>query len=159
MPKKREVGAALEFYGLASGKLKAEDLRYLGKPPAKRKQHEAGEQAALFAWARTLENKYPALRLMFHIPNGGTRKGGAIEGARLKAQGVKGGIPDIFLASPCGPYHGLFVELKAEKGRLQDSQKWWIEQLDAQGFRAVVCFGFDEARTEIERYLSMAESV
>ena len=29
------------------------------------------------------------------VPNGGSRKGGAIEGARLKKTGVKSGVPDI----------------------------------------------------------------
>ena len=90
---------------------------------------------------------------MFAIPNGGSRKGGAIEGSHLKAQGVRAGVPDIFLAAPSRPYSGLFIELKAEGGRVQDTQREWTAALSTQGYRTVVCYGFEAARDEIERYL------
>jgi len=150
---KREVNQSLEFLGVLSGQLTSTDCKALGRPPAKRCQYEAGEQTALFAWARLSEAKYPALRLMFAIPNGGSRKGGAIEGAHLKAQGVRAGVPDIFLAAPSGSYAGLFIELKAEGGKVQDAQREWIAALSGQGYRAVVCYGFEQARNEVERYL------
>ena len=142
----------MEFYGVMSGRLDVADCKYLGKPPARRRQNEAGEQTALFQWARLAENQYPALRLMFAIPNGGSRRD-AIEGAHLKAQGVRAGVPDLCLPAPSGPYHGLYIEMKAPGGRVQDSQKWWLAHLAEQGYKAVVCWGFDEARAEIERYL------
>ena len=152
MPTKREVKESLEFLGVLSGQLAPEDCRTLGKPTAKRRQHEAGEQAALFSWAKLSEGKYPALRLMFHIPNGGSRKS-EIEGANLKKQGVRAGVPDICLPVPSGQYHGLFIELKAQGGRVQQSQREWIDALKAQGYLASVCYGFSEARDEIENYL------
>lgn len=36
-------------------------------------QHEAAEQEALFRWASYQYGIYPELRLMHHIPNGGSR--------------------------------------------------------------------------------------
>ena len=45
-------------------------------------QYESKEQELLFQWAEFQKGKYPSLRLMFHIPNGGSRN--AIEAANLK---------------------------------------------------------------------------
>ena len=150
---RRETGAALEFLGVASGKLTLDECRYLGRPPARRKQHEAAAQTQLFQWAKLMERQCPELALLHHIPNGGSRKGGAIEGAHLKAQGVRAGLPDLCLPVARGGYHGLYLELKAPGGRLQDTQRKWIDALTAQGYRAEVCYGFDEARSSIEKYL------
>lgn len=113
---------------------------------------EAQEQEALFRWAAYSRGKYPALDLLFHIPNGGSRN--LIEAAHLKAQGVKPGVPDICLPVPSGRYTALYIELKRkERGRVSDAQRGWIAALNRVGCRAVVCRGWDEARAEIERYL------
>ena len=155
MPTKREVNLAMESLGVLYGKMAPEDCKYLGKPPAKRQQHEAQEQAALFQWAKMNEGKLAVLRLMFAVPNGATRKGGAIEGAHLKAQGVRAGAPNVCLPTPSGPYHGLFIELRAKNGRVQESQTEWLNALNKQGYRAVVCYGFETAKLEIIKYLEM----
>lgn len=113
---------------------------------------EAQEQEALFAWAERARCKYPALDLMYHIPNGGSRN--LIEAAHLKAQGVKAGVPDICLPVPSGMHTALYIELKRrERGKVSDAQAGWIAALNRVGCRAVVCRGWDEARAEIERYL------
>jgi hypothetical protein len=113
---------------------------------------EAQEQEALFRWATYSRAKYPALDLLFHVPNGGGRN--LIEAAHLKAQGVKPGVPDICLPVPSGRFTALYIELKRkERGRVSDAQRGWIAALNRVGCRAVVCRGWDEARAEIERYL------
>lgn len=89
---------------------------------------------------------------MFHIPNGGSRN--KIEAARLKMQGVKAGVPDLFLPVARGCYHGLFVELKKrEGGRVSKEQRCWIESLEKEGYCARICHGWDAARETIEAYL------
>lgn len=108
---------------------------------------EAQEQSLLFKWAAYR----PELALMFAIPNGGTRD--KIEAAHLKKQGVKRGVPDLFLPVAHGAYYGLFIEMKREGGRVSPEQKEWIARLNENGYRAVVCFGFEKAREEIEAYL------
>ncbi|MDR0490209.1 MAG: VRR-NUC domain-containing protein [Oscillospiraceae bacterium] len=155
MPTKRELKQSLEFMGVLSGQLNPDDCKALGKPPQRRRQHEAGEQAALFQWARLMEKQRPELALLFHVPNGTTLKGGAIEGAHMKAQGVRAGVPDLCLPVARGCYHGLYIELKATGGRVQDMQRVWIDALAGQGYRAVVCYGFEAAKAEIERYLAL----
>lgn len=117
---------------------------------------EAEEQTALFSWAEFAQAQYPELALMFHVPNGGSRH--QIEAARLKAQGVKPGVPDIFLPVPRGGYHGLYIELKRRDKRLSkisNAQKIWLTALGGQGYKCLVCFGADEAEREITNYLRL----
>lgn len=117
---------------------------------------EAQEQEALFRWAAYAAGKWPQLRLLFHVPNGGSRH--PAEAAHMKAQGVKPGVPDICLPVPVGRYAALYIELKRKKGgRVSDEQRGWIEALNRAGNRAVVCRGWDEAREEIVRYLGAPE--
>lgn len=113
---------------------------------------EADEQAALFRWAAYNRVKYPELEMLYHIPNEGKRT--QITGHRLKAQGLRAGVPDICLPVPNVVHTALYIELKRrEGGKVSDSQRWWITKLNKAGCRAVVCRGWDEARAEIERYL------
>lgn len=113
---------------------------------------EAQEQEALLRWAAYSRGKYPALDLMYHIPNGGSRN--LIEARHLKEQGVKAGVPDICLPVPSGRYTALYIELKRKDGgRVSEAQRGWIAALNRVGCRAVVCRGWDEARDAIEQYL------
>lgn len=113
---------------------------------------EAQEQTWLMQWSRYASVKWPELDLLYHVPNGGSRN--AIEAARLKAQGVKKGVPDLCLPVPRGDYHGLYIELKRQKnGVLSADQKQWIKSLRDQGYMVEVCRGFQEAANVIEHYL------
>ena len=113
---------------------------------------ESEEQVTLFSWARLKEGKYPELRLLYHIPNGGSRN--QIEAKHLKAQGVKSGVPDLCLPVARGLWHGLYIEMKRQKGgRVSDAQRRWLEDLERQGYRAEVACGWKEAAQIIEIYL------
>lgn len=110
------------------------------------------EQIALFDWARVNEGKWPELSRLFHVPNGGSR--GPAEAGRFKAMGVKPGVPDVFLDVPRGGFHGLRIEMKRRHGgKVSEDQTDWIDYYNSNGYRAVVCYGWDEARMEIEDYL------
>ena len=117
----------------------------------KRHQYEASEQAALMLWAQMHLAKYPQLRLLYHIPNGGSRN--AAEAASLKRQGVKAGVPDLCLPVARGARHGLYIELKAGKNRATKPQEEWIAALREQGYEAQVCTGWQCAAQVIESYL------
>ncbi len=117
-------------------------------------QHEAAEQEALFRWAHFMQAKYPEIELLFHIPNGGSRN--RMEAANLKKQGVKAGVPDLFLPVPRGSYHGLFIELKYGKNTPSENQEKWLKKLNDQGYAAVICYGWTEAAALIETYLKMS---
>lgn len=73
-------------------------------------------------------NEMPETRLcLFHVPNGGIRN--AQEGAKLKAQGVISGVPDLVFVW-AGKTH--YIEVKTQTGVLSKNQKTlhqkWMEQ-------------------------------
>ena len=114
---------------------------------------EAQEQTAVFNWAAVMVRRWPELRLLHHIPNGGSRN--AREAHNLRMQGVKAGIPDIFLPVARGGWHGLYIEMKRRKGgRLSDEQAAMLEALREQGYCAWVCKGANDAIELITEYLS-----
>ena len=110
------------------------------------------EQEHVFLWASMEERAYPELAMLYAIPNGGKR---AIKTAvALKKQGVKRGVPDMCLPVSRGGYHGLYIELKRQKGGVvSETQKSWIAALNTQGYKAIVCHGAEEAIEQIRGYL------
>lgn len=114
---------------------------------------EAQHQSTLFKWALSVRPKYPCLKLMFAIPNGGNRD--PIEAKHLQQQGVKKGVLDLCLPVARGKYHSLYIEMKTETGTTSDDQDWWIEELSKEGNFCEVCHGWDSARRVIEWYLSL----
>jgi hypothetical protein len=118
-----------------------------------KKRSEATEQATLIQWCNLNKCVYPELGLIFHVPNGGQRN--KTEARRLKAEGVKAGVPDLFLPVARGKFHGLFIEMKYGNNKATPKQREWIIELNNQGYYAVVCNGFEEAKTTIESYIKM----
>lgn len=115
---------------------------------------EHQEQVALFEWAAWMAKRIPELHLMHAIPNGGKRD--IRTAARLKAEGVKPGVPDIFLPVPRGGKHGLYIELKRRKGGvISKAQEAWIRALTNQGYMCAVCHGAEAARDEILAYMAL----
>lgn len=102
----------------------------------------------------------PDARLLFAIPNGGARS--QITGAVLKKEGVRAGVPDLFLAVPNiaagGRYHGLFVEMKTWAGRPTPAQLHMMKLLREQGYDCRVAHSSDQARRAICSYLEGKES-
>jgi hypothetical protein len=108
---------------------------------------EAQEQMRIFNYAK-YNNK---LKWLFAIPNGGYRD--IREAKRLKLQGVKAGVCDMFLPIPNFEYHGLFIELKVGKNKTTESQDKFIDFVRGQGYKAEVCYGADDAIRTILNYL------
>ena len=119
------------------------------------KTSEAQHQAVVIAWANhpaTLK-KWPELERLFHIPNGGSRN--KLEAHNLKLQGVKPGVPDLFLPAARGGFHGLFIEMKSENGRISEHQKDWGSYLWDAGYMTKVAYGADEAIDMLKWYLNL----
>lgn len=119
----------------------------------KMKRTEHQEQCTVFQWARLMAGKHPELDMLFAIPNGGARH--VVVGRKLKAEGVRAGVPDICLPVPRDPYNGLFIELKTESGRATSLQTEWLDKLRQNGFCATVCRGADDAIGMIRAYLGI----
>lgn len=113
---------------------------------------EGAEQQALFRYCAAEIGRYPQLTMLLHIPNGGMRN--KKEAAILKREGVRKGYPDLALDYSNGKYHGLRIELKRVKGStISDAQKWWIRELNKNGYASAFCFGWADAWEFIKSYL------
>lgn len=121
-----------------------------------RKRSEATEQEFIISWCRLLEPRYPELKWIYHIPNGGSRN--QIEAAHLKAQGVKAGVPDLCLPVPRNGFHGLYIEMKYGRNKTTGNQEEWLEALAKLGYKTAVCYGAEEARRVIKDYLGIKEA-
>lgn len=124
---------------------------------------EHSHQVLLFEWANLQLAKYPELAFFHAIPNGAKlpykrdNKGQRYsnQSRRLIAEGLTRGVPDTCLPAPRGKYHGLYLELKSEKGTPTPEQKKFIQFLNSHGYFACFAYGFDSAREVLEWYLNL----
>lgn len=114
-------------------------------------QYEEAEQVALLEWAAYKTGQWPELTYLFHIPNGGLRN--KATAARLKAAGVKPGVPDLFLPVTRGPYAGLFIEMKFGVNKPSPEQQRYLDMLAGEGYAVEVCYGCEQAIETITAYL------
>ena len=104
------------------------------------------EQEIQKALADHLRARAAAGTYWFHPANGGART--AIEGAILKACGVRAGTPDLILIKD-GKTFGL--ELKAANGRVSCQAQAHAE-MKAAGAEVATAFGIDDALAQLERW-------
>lgn len=113
---------------------------------------EDDEQIALFEWINLQLGRWPELVYAYHVPNGGHRN--KLTAMVLKGMGVKRGVPDVHIPVPKGPYHGLWIELKKQRGgRLEQEQRIWLSAMKRLGHYCVCCEGWEEAARYIEAYM------
>lgn len=130
---------------------------------------EDGHQAAVMCWAADSVGKYPDLKWLHSIPNGGLRD--KISAGKLKATGVKSGVWDIFLPKPMLkpftiPYngfemwrHGCYIEMKKpiyrnrKNGGLSDEQVEFGKYAEAMEYYCKVCYTWEEAKDCLIAYL------
>lgn len=116
---------------------------------------EHDEQVAFIQWCDYHVRKYPELEALYSIPNGGKRHKAVA--AKLRAEGVKPGIPDLHLPVSRGPYHSLYIEMKYGDNKQTAKQKEKAEMLERYGNKVVVCYSCDEAMEEIVNYLKLGK--
>ena len=133
------VGSIESSSDLGSGRTqpsKPDDAR---QPLDPRLPSEHVEQREFVSWFR---KRWPGVRIIA-IPNGGIR--GAAAGARLKAEGVSAGVPDLYI-----PAWKLWIEMKRQRDyTVSREQRDWIDYLQKIGDCAIVCRGFNDARTQV----------
>ena len=112
------------------------------------KRSEDTEQINVVSWAGWNMNRYPELKWLFHVPNGGSRN--KQEAVKFKQMGVKAGVSDLCLPYPKGSYCGLFVEMKFGNNRQQDTQKEFLADMAAAGHFVATFYSAEEAIKVIE---------
>lgn len=104
----------------------------------------------------TLEVKFPSLyEVAFAVPNGGDRA--ARTASLMMYEGQKKGTPDICIPDPRGKYHGMFLEVKTEKGTASKDQKAKAELYRRRGYYVAIGKGFAQCHDEIAKYYNLPE--
>lgn len=116
------------------------------------KFNESKSQQAVIKWWDMACHGYGLPKgLLFAIPNGGARD--VITGSILKAEGVRAGVPDLFLAKPKRLQSGLFIEMKSKGGKVSPQQIEYIKNLSDSGYEVRTCYSSQEAIKVIGQYL------
>jgi hypothetical protein len=108
----------------------------------RRKNPEEQLHLACFEWILLNQARYPILRWLIHVPNGGKRPRG--EAGKMKAMGVRKGVLDFLLPFQHNGYAGLLIELKSGNNDLTPEQIEWKEQGDKEGYLTAVCWSLEE---------------
>lgn len=129
-------------------------------------EHE--HQATVIEWANLQSRTVPELALLFAIPNGGgrgksfiTKKGvklPPLNAIRLQKEGLKAGVPDLFLPVMRNGLGGLFIEMKdgeRKSSALTSEQLIWHASLIHAGYKVITCWSADEAIRELSDYLGL----
>ena len=107
--------------------------------------------------------------LHYAVKNEGKRS--LANGARMKSEGLRKGVPDLCIPVMRGGYGGLYIEMKDPKERLKTPRKQangylksggesakqieWIMLLREQGYKVEVCYTWEEARYATQEYLAL----
>lgn len=105
---------------------------------------EHAEQVTVINWFR---REYHDL-IIFAIPNGELRH--PMVAARLKSEGVTPGIPDLCIIKDDAV---IWVEMKAQGGRLSNVQKEIHQKMRGLKHTVLVCYGFKDAIEQIKENL------
>lgn len=109
---------------------------------------EDEEQIQLIQWCRQ-DSRF---QFLYHIPNEST--GGYGWRIRNRKMGCRRGVPDLCFPVPNKKYHGLYIEMKrVSGGSISQYQKRWLDMLNAMGYLAVVCKGWEQARDVLLEYV------
>lgn len=114
------------------------------------KRAEESSQVGLVGWFKM---QYPKYKHLITLPSFGENIGPR-RMKRLKQMGLTPGWPDIFIAVPMKSSNGLFIEMKAPKGRIMPAQQEMHDLLREQGYSVYVCKSFDEGVCAIKDYMS-----
>lgn len=129
------------------------------KSPKVKPESESQIQQRIMRWWKYAHKGLgvPDERLLMAFPLQGART--ARNGARMKAEGLRKGTPDLLLAVAGRDvlsefaFRGLWIELKKHGGNASPEQSEFLEILRREGYEAKLCIGFDAAKSAIEEYL------
>jgi VRR-NUC domain len=125
------------------------------------KDEEHLHQSSLIEWADAtrLPDWYRSADVEFigdvllAVPMGHIRSLSA--GARIRAEGGRAGVPDLFLMISTEEGAALAIEMKSPSGRMAPEQERWRRRLSQQGYAHAICRSVDEGMFAIKRHLRM----
>lgn len=123
------------------------------KPSSLQPSEHQVQRSVIFWWRHAHATFGLPVFALFAIPNGGLRD--VVTAAKLKAEGLRPGIPDLMLAAPSKGAHGLYVEMKVGKNDTSDAQDEVIAYLRRQRYVCAVCWTAEDAIKVITDYLKV----
>jgi hypothetical protein len=112
---------------------------------------EHDSQTAFFRWAAVQGIK--GLEQMHAIPNGGYRHPAVA--SKLKAEGVKPGVPDVYWPLARGGFIGLAIEFKHANASPSKEQRERITLLQKEGWCVCICWDWQCAARTVQGYAGM----
>ena len=122
------------------------------------------EESLQIAVCNYLRLQYPAVIFTCDLASGmKLTMGQAVRATKMRSSR---GLPDLFIAEPRGGYAGMFIELKKEgtkiilnNGQMTadkhiQEQAEILKKLQAKGYDAIFCVGFNEAKKMIDNYMN-----
>ena len=121
-----------------------------GRKPRARKApaFRPKEHVLHMATAKLLRDHILPEWIWWHTPNGELRD--VRTAAKLKALGVRAGVPDIVLVSPCGSVR--FLELKRPGETLSDAQEDFRIHCTRHGIAHAIAYDFDQALIALDAW-------
>ena len=119
----------------------------------KSKSESISQQAIIKWWGYAHKGFGVPENLLMAFPLQGART--PRNGARMKAEGMRRGTPDMFLAIARKGTHGLWIEMKSQAGKITPEQNSILHDLGQQDYHSIVCRSSAEAIELIEHYLSL----
>lgn len=110
-------------------------------------------QVSFFNLLRMFYSQYPEFEFIHAVPNGGKRD--MVTAAKLKAEGVKAGVLDIFVPIPTKDYNGMYLETKTKTGALSTEQKKFKAFAEAQGYKVVIYRSAEAGIRALAEYLNI----
>lgn len=111
---------------------------------------ESSIQINLLNWFEY--NRPDVFPFLFHFAN--ERSSSPQHGRKLKRMGVQAGVADLFLAIPNKLFHGMWIELKSDNGKLSDAQQTFLAKMGMMDYSTYVTNSWESARDAILYYLS-----
>ena len=110
-----------------------------------RNEHEHKLQVSICKWLDFTQDFY-----YYAIPNGGARH--RLVAIKLKMEGVKAGVADMFWMLSNNNWKGLFIEVKIEKGSQQPNQKAFQAIAISHGYYYSIVRSIDDCENLIKKF-------
>ena len=119
-----------------------------------KKPTESEIQSEFIRWTNLPETqrKYPGIDLIYAHQSGMWAKNIYVA-YKNKREGMKRGIPDLYLPFPKKPFNGLYIEFKRDyKSRCTKEQIFWLQRLTKNGYKCAVVWSVQMAIDVIDDY-------
>lgn len=111
---------------------------------------ESKEQIIIVNWIKQ-KTDLPVI----YIENEGKRS--YVEASIVKKMGLFPGVSDLFIPRSNGTYHGLFLEVKTEKGKVSPNQSLFADKMVRELYHVAFVFGANDGINTIKSFYNIQD--